>query len=143
MEQIHRCSRNSISCFCLCGSWLGLSVLLLFFFLSFRFCFRCFVFAFFGFTIAYRNLSRKQRKCHRLRLSTLDMVIGVSISMQNLVPHSQYLDRVAHVPAVSRRQVPTIQTAQKTVEVPQSQLFHRVTDVHRCRSLTDFFMYPL
>ena len=42
------------------------------------------------------------------------------------VLQSQYLDRV---PAVSPRQVHTIQTAPTTVDVPQSSFFNRLVDV--------------
>ena len=43
-------------------------------------------------------------------------------------PQEQYSGKIVDVPVVMQRQVPTIQTLQKTVEVPQVQ-FDRVVDV--------------
>ena len=41
----------------------------------------------------------------------------------------QYIHRIADVPVVMQRQVPTMQTVQETVEGPQSQCLDRVVDV--------------
>ena len=40
----------------------------------------------------------------------------------------EYIDRIVDVPVVAQRQVSTIQTVEKTVDVPQVQLNDRVVD---------------
>ena len=45
------------------------------------------------------------------------------------MPTTPGSDRIVAFPVVMQRQGPTIQTVQKTVEVPQSQYLDRVVDV--------------
>ena len=45
-------------------------------------------------------------------------------------PQLQFTDRIVDVPGVlQQRQVPTVQTVQKSVEVPQVQFLHKVEDM--------------
>ena len=45
------------------------------------------------------------------------------------VPQVQYIDKAVDVPVAVQRQVPGIETVQKTVEVPQTQHIDKVADV--------------
>ena len=53
------------------------------------------------------------------------------------ISHSRLLDRVTHEPSVSQRQVPTIQTEQKTVEVHQRRYRPSSGRRARCDAATD------
>ena len=50
--------------------------------------------------------------------------------MKTEVPQVQHIDRIMDLPAGKRHQEPTIQTEQKTAEVPDAQNLHQVKDMH-------------
>merc|ERR1712064_178886 len=45
------------------------------------------------------------------------------------VPQLQFIDKVVDIPVVAQRQIPMVQTVQKTVEIPQLQYIDKVVDV--------------
>merc|ERR1712135_84199 len=45
------------------------------------------------------------------------------------VPQLQFIDKVVDIPVVAQRQIPMVQTVQKTIEIPQLQYVDKVVDV--------------
>merc|ERR1711945_20320 len=45
------------------------------------------------------------------------------------VPQVQFIDKVVDIPVVAQRQIPMVQTVQKTIEIPQLQYVDKVVDV--------------
>ena len=53
------------------------------------------------------------------------------------VPQFQFIDRVVDFSSVLQRRVPTVQTVQKTGEIPQLQFLEKVGDTRCCTTWAD------
>ena len=67
----------------------------------------------------------QQRTVEQIHHVPVPQVVGEIVEVVQIIPQERMskriIDRIADVPVVMQRQVPIIQTVQKTVEVPQVQ----------------------